>query len=108
MVRTVFKVLAADTVLLITLYYVIQDLQWRTSFAASPHASALHGYSPSFGYNLFTRIFTMSGGGLPLTSPPTLDWVQVLALVLVAINAWYAYVTLTRRRGATTSQTGRA
>jgi hypothetical protein len=108
MVRTVFKVLTADVVLLIALYYVIQDLQWRTSYATSPHANALHGYSPSFAYNLFTRIFTMSGSGLSLTSPPTLDWVQVLAVALLAINAWYAYVTLTKRRAAATSQAGRA
>jgi hypothetical protein len=104
MVRTVFKVLASDVVLLIALFYVVQDLQWRTSYAASPHAGTPHGYSSSFAYGLLTRFFTMSGGRVSLTSPPTLDWVQVIALILVVINVWFVYTTLARRRVSKISQ----
>jgi hypothetical protein len=101
MVRTVFKVLVVDALLLIALFFVIQDLDWRTSYAASLHGACfpnLCGYSPSFSYNVLVQFFTMSGNGVSLTSPPTLDWVQVLAFILVAINAWFVYATLSRKR----------
>jgi hypothetical protein len=99
MVRTIFKVLAVDIVLLVALFYVLQDLQWRSNFAASLHraCSPPCGYSTSYSYSLLTRFFTMSGNGVGLTSPPTLDWIQVITLVLVAINAWFVYVTLTKQ-----------
>jgi hypothetical protein len=102
MVRTALKVLAVDALLLIALFFVIQDLDWRTSYAASLHGACfpgLCGYSPSFSYNVLIEFFTMSGNGVSLTSPPTLDWVQVLAYILVAINAWFIYATLSRRKG---------
>jgi len=101
MVRTAFKVAVVDAVLLIALGFVIQDLEWRTSYAASLHGACfpnLCSYSPSFTYNVFVQFFTMAGNGATLTSPPTLDWVQVLAYILVAVNAWYLYTGLARRR----------
>ncbi len=101
------KVLAADALLLVALYYVVQDLSWRISYAASLHTACpnLCGYTPSFSYSFLTRLFTMSGNPLlrssalvRLTSPPTLDWVQVLSVMLVAVNAWFVYVTLWKGR----------
>ena len=95
-----YKVLLADIVLVVALYFVLGDLNWRTSYAALPH-NACGGfctYTPSFGYGLFTRIFTMSGNGVKLTSPPMLDWVQVLALLLLLVNGWYLYVFLRENR----------
>lgn len=53
-----------------------------------------------------TQLFTMDGAtsgqnlGQHLVSPPTLDWLQVLALALVVINVWFAYSSLTSRRKA--------
>ena len=90
----------ADTVLLFALYSVFQDLQWRTGYAASLHSACPQfcSYSPSFSYNLLTQFFTLARSGVRLTSPPTLDWVQLLAYFLVALNAWYAYKTLKLRR----------
>jgi len=102
MVRTVFKVIVADAILLITEFYVIQDLEWRTAYAASLHEACAKAcsYSPSFSYNLLVRFFTMSGNGVSLTSPPTLDWVQLLGYVLIAINVWFAYALLAKRRSS--------
>jgi hypothetical protein len=37
-------------------------------------------------------------GGTYLQSPPTLDWAQLIAYVLVAINVWYVYAVFARRR----------
>lgn len=92
--------LIADVVLLGTLFFVLQDLQWREAFAASPHNACpqLCSYSPSFSYNLLTRFFTMVGNGQSLVSPPTLDWVQLLALALVVVNVLFAYAALAERR----------
>jgi len=91
-------VLIADVILLVAEFYVIQDLQWRTTFAASPHGSAPHGYSPSFAYNIFTQFFTMSGNQVNLTSPATLDWVQLFTAALVVLNLWFAYTYWKRRK----------
>jgi hypothetical protein len=105
MVRAIFKVLAADIVLLVALFYVLQDLQWRSNFAASLHRACplSCGYSPSSSYSLLTRFFTMSGNGVSLTSPATLDWVQVIALLLAVINVWFIYATLAKQRASKTS-----
>ena len=93
MLRNLLKVFAADAVLLVALYYVFQDLGWRTSFAASLHSAcpSACGYTPSFSYGILTRVCTMSGHGVILNSAITLDWVQVLSLVLIAVNAWFIY-----------------
>jgi hypothetical protein len=100
MMREAWKIVLADIVLLFGLYSVLQDLQWRTGYAASLHSACPQfcSYSFSFGYSLLTQFFTLAGNGVRLTSPPTLDWVQLLAYTLVALNAWYAYKTLKSRR----------
>jgi hypothetical protein len=95
--RTPLVVILADLVIVGALAGVLQDLQWRASYAASPHAGVA-GYTPSFSYSLIVRFFTMAGNGSQLTSPPTLDWVQVLIYLLVAINGWFAYRVLVSRR----------
>jgi len=100
MARTALTVLVADIILLVGEFYVIQDLQWRTSYAASPHANAPNGYNPSFAYNIFTQFFTMSGNGVSLTSPPTLDWIQLLTVALVVLNLWFAYTYWKGRRAS--------
>jgi hypothetical protein len=102
-VKGFVAVLLADALLLIGLYYVIVDLQWRVAFATAPHAHTSSGYAASFSYSFLTQVFTMSGNGasLPnLTSPPTLDWVQVLGLALLAVNGWYLYSILAKRKKA--------
>lgn len=88
--KAFLKVLLADAILLYALYYVFMDLQWRTSYAATPHGHTT-GYVASFAYSFFVRVFTMSGGGTALTSPPSLDWVQVVGLLLAVANGWYLY-----------------
>jgi hypothetical protein len=100
MIRTVLKVAVADIILVVAEFLVLQDLQWRTDYAASLHSACpqLCRYSPSFGYSVLTRFFTMAGNGTSLTSPATLDWAQLLALLLLAINAFYAYDYLRKRR----------
>jgi len=96
MIRLVYKVAMADFVLLVTFYLVLQDLAWRAYFASIPHA-AVSGYTPSFSYSLLTRFFAMAGSGVSLTSPPTLDWAQLLAIILATLNGWFAYVAVKNR-----------
>lgn len=101
MVRTAFKVAAVDLVLLVALAFVVKDLDWRSSYAASFHGACfpnLCSYTPSFTYNVLIQFFTMTGNGSKLTSPPSLDWVQVIAYILVAVNAWFVYTLLVKRR----------
>lgn len=100
MVRNAITVLIVDVVLLTSGFYVMQDLQWRVAYAASLHDACAQpcSYAPSFSYSILTRFFTMTGNGAQLVSPPTFDWVQLLALALVVVNVWFAYASLTKRR----------
>lgn len=101
MVRTVMKVLAFDAVLLLAGYEIIQDLQNRIQCALG---SPLYGQmcmqrgSPSFSHSLLTQSFSMIVGGTYVQSPPTVDWVQLIAYVLVAVNVWYGYTVFARRK----------
>ena len=95
--KLVYEVALLDIVLLLALYLVLGDLAWRVQYAESDRPAALHGYAASFSYSLFTRFFTMTGSGVSLTSPPALDWVQVIALVLILVNAWFVYVVVKER-----------
>jgi len=103
-IRNVIKVLIADFVLLSSAFLVLQDLQVRAAYAASPHhaCSQLCSYSPSFSYGLLTQFFTMDGNGQHLVSPSTLDWVQIVAVALVVANAWFAYAAILKRNDGET------
>ncbi len=85
MVRTSVKVVLLDVVLLLSLYFVLQDLAWRTSYAA------YRGFSPSFSYSVLTRFLMMTDQTGTLVSPDTLDWIQVLVVVFAAVNLWFIY-----------------
>ncbi len=102
MVRPVVKAALADMVLLVALAFVLQDLDWRAYYAGTAHAG-VSGYSPSFSLSLFTRFFTMSGSGVSLTSPPILDWVQILVLGLILVNGWFIYAVLRSRKPSSPS-----
>ncbi len=93
--------LLADIVLLVSAYFVLKDLQWRGSYASQ------QGFTPSYFYSLLTQFFSVTGRGLVLQSPPTLDWVQLTAVVLVVLNVWYLYGIMTRRMTRKTPQATR-
>jgi hypothetical protein len=82
------KVAVLDVVLLVFAYYVLQDLDWRSSFAVS------RGFGATTSYSLLTRMFEMVGRGTTLQSPPTLDWIQVVVAILIILNLGYAFGAL--------------
>jgi hypothetical protein len=96
----VIKVVAVDAVLVAAIIYVIQDLQWRSTYAAETinRCGGPCSYTPSFSYGLLTQVFTMSGNSVQLPSPATLDWIQVLVYALVLLNAWLVYTYWKSRR----------
>ncbi len=79
------KTLAFDILALIALYFVEYNVAWRNAYARS------EGLLPSTGYAPFLKYFLIEGASVPLRSPPTLDWVQVLLVSLVVVNAFYFY-----------------
>jgi hypothetical protein len=101
MARTLYLVILADVLLLVALLLVEQDLAWRSAYASSLHGACPQQcrYSPSMSYSFLAQFFTMGGNGVSLTSPATLDWVQLLTYVLVIVNGWYLYGVLRARRG---------
>ena len=94
--RVGVAVLVADLILVVAELLAIQDQLWRSSYAAS-FQGGMEGYAPSVSYNVLTRLFTMSGNGVSLASPLTLDWAQVIPIILLVINAWFGYTTLSSR-----------
>ena len=98
LVKTLYKVLLLDGAVILALYFVFQDLSWRTSCALGQEVDCAARTGPSFSYSLLTRSFTMSRGSMALISPPTLDWVQILAILLVVANGWYLYALIKTRR----------
>ena|SRR5215472_14772949 len=101
-VRTGVKVLIADAVLLIAEFFAISDVQARLTCA---NGAALYGQgcltrdSPGYSYSVLVQYLSMtSQGGLVLTSPPTLDWIQLLVVALIVINLWYIVKTFRSRR----------
>jgi len=97
---TPWIVLVADVALLLTWYLVLLDMQGRAACLQSAASACIgdKGYASSFSYSVFTQTFAMTGNGVSLTSPLTLAWVQVLAVILVATNMWFTYAVLKRRR----------
>ncbi|MDG6956928.1 MAG: hypothetical protein JRN30_06335, partial [Nitrososphaerota archaeon] len=76
MARLPLRLLAIDAVLVVLAYLVVQDQAVRAGYAASLHTAcaSLCSYAPSFSYGILIQYFTMTGNGVSLTSPPTLDW----------------------------------
>lgn len=100
--RLPLRLLAIDAVLVVLAYLVVQDQAVRAGYAASLHTAcaSLCSYAPSFSYGILIQYFTMTGNGVSLTSPPTLDWFQVIAVVLVMVNAWHFYSNYVKGRRA--------
>lgn len=99
MVRRVVVTGAFDLLALVFLYFVLQDLAWRTSYAESerlvPHTT----------YSFFVREFSIAGNVIQvhqgLVSPPTLDWVQLVVALLVVVNGLYAFSALRKSTSRT-------
>ena len=102
MTRRLIAVVVVDVLLLIAIFLVAEDLQWRAAYAASPHqaCSVLKGntwvgidcsYTPSFNFSILVQFFTMNGNGQQLVSPPTFSWIELFALVLVLLNVWFVW-----------------
>ena len=71
-----------NVVLILLAYLVYQDVAARAAYAGAL------GFAPSTLYSILYHSLTLSGRGTTLTSPPTLDWFQLLALIAVATDAY--------------------
>lgn len=90
--RAVWKVAGLDAALLACLYLVLQDLDSRLAYAES------EGFKAYFEYSILIRWSVLSKGNTVLKSPPALDWVQVISLILILVNASFVYSSVRRRR----------
>ena len=92
MVRRAGALAVFDFLALAVLYFVLRDLAWRTSYAESERLILRTTYS------LFIRMFRVTGNTIqtPLVSPPALDWVQVVAVLLIVVNGLYVLSRLRR------------
>jgi hypothetical protein len=76
------KVAVVNIVLILFIYLVFQDLSSRNVYAEQLR------FAPSTSYSIFSHVLTLTGKGTTLSSPPTLDWPQFLASVLVVFDAF--------------------
>ncbi len=88
---------AINAVLLALTYLVYQDLSFRDRYAQQLN------FSPSTSYSAFSHVLTLTGGTTTLSSPVTLDWVQLLVLALVATDVVYVLGFL-RMKGSSQAQ----
>jgi len=98
--KLTIEVLVVDAVLLILTYLLYSDELWRTGCALGNGLNCSIRSDPSFSYSLFTRFFSMRNNTMLLTSPPTLDWIQVIAAILVLVNVWYLLRIIARRKSS--------
>jgi hypothetical protein len=87
-VKAFYKAAVVNVVCLVLLYFVQLDLAWRSRCgnASSPTCMA---HVASVTYLPFLKQTVLAGTGLPLQSPYTLDWFQVLIFVIVVVDAYY-------------------
>jgi hypothetical protein len=83
-----------DVLLLLGLYGVYLDRLWRASCEAP--GQCLSQVS-SISLSPFTLVTSLGSNGVPLQSPLTLDWIQLILISLVVVNTYFAYIWLRRR-----------
>jgi len=76
------KVLVANVVLILLAYLVYQDTAARNVYARDLN------FAPSTSYSILFHTLTLTGRATVLSSPPTLDWFQVLFLIGAATDAY--------------------
>ena len=82
-----------DALILVLLYFIFQDLAWRTSYAES------EGFTLHTTFLPLIRFPTITGNvQTPLASPAVLDWAQVLFILLVIVNVSYIFSAIKERR----------
>ncbi len=74
------RIASINAILLALTYLVYQDLLFRDRYAHQLN------FSPSNSYSALSHVLTLTGGTTVLSSPLTLDWLQLLTLALVAID----------------------
>jgi len=94
------RIVIVNVALIIFIYLIIQDLSARNVYAQDLKLA------PSTTYSIFSHTLTLTGRGTTLSSPPTLDWPQFLALVLVVFDAFTLIGFLRSRRDTTPYASG--
>jgi hypothetical protein len=84
MVRTAVKVVLFDAAVLVVLLMVLNDLSLRSSYARSRMPST--SYLPFLRVLSTVRTCRLPCVSMTLSSPSTLDWVQVLVVLLLVWN----------------------
>ncbi len=92
--RGLLEVLGANAVLISLLYWVTLDEAARSAYAAH------EGLAFQVFQSVLYQTSTLWGSSGPLQSPPTLDWVQLLVIAILAVDALVVYGALARRRRA--------
>lgn len=91
----------ANIVILFLIYEIFQDYAYRLSYWRSM------GFTPHTTYSLFFFVTTATKGSTYIPGQLTLDWTQVLAVILVIMDLSFL-VGLLRHRSRVRGQTPEA
>ena len=86
------KILVTNAVILLLIWEVFQDFQGRLSYFREL------GFTPSTAYYPFLYITSAVNGSTRIPGQLTLDWIQVLAVVLVILDISFALPYVRRRK----------
>jgi hypothetical protein len=91
-VREIAEALVINAILLAALYWVTIEQATRAAYATQEGLAFLIARFP------LTLTTTLSGRNGQLTSPLTLDWMQLIVLALLVVDSIYAYGFVRRRQ----------
>lgn len=95
--KRLLEVFGANAVLVLLLYWVTLDESARSAYAAH------EGLTFQMVRSVLSQTSTLWASSGPLQSPPTLDWVQLLIIAMLAFDALVVYGAMSRRRRARTA-----
>jgi hypothetical protein len=91
-------ILVSNLIILALIIEILQDYAYRLSYWRSM------GFTPSTTYSPFFFVTSAIRGSTYIPGQLTLDWTQVLAVVLAVMDAAYILGMVRRRRRAAQSQ----
>ncbi|MDV3293546.1 MAG: hypothetical protein LYZ70_04685 [Nitrososphaerales archaeon] len=94
--RGVLEVAGTNMILILFLYWVIFDQAERIAYASR------QGLAFQILHSVLIQTSALFSPSGPLRSPPALDWVQLIVIAIVGLDALVAYGALARRRRART------
>jgi hypothetical protein len=91
------QVIAANVIIIVLIVAILEDFYSRIAYWESL------GFTPQTTYFFLTYVTSATKGSTYIPGEITLDWVQVLGIILVLIDAAFVYSVLKEGRSRTSA-----